>query len=97
MGAFSTRRNESRPGRARRPLASPVAEPAAAGLKMAAAGRAFGGRRPGSNVTEALRVMAQHDQLLEEHRQTFHSFVKLATYGTIFVALVLAVMALTLL
>jgi hypothetical protein len=40
---------------------------------------------------------AHTDPLLEEHRRDFHAFVRFATLGTAFVALVLVLMALFLL
>jgi aa3 type cytochrome c oxidase subunit IV len=41
--------------------------------------------------------MAQEDQMLQEHQQAYKGFVKFSTIGTVLLAVVLALMALTLL
>ncbi|HWA45038.1 MAG TPA: aa3-type cytochrome c oxidase subunit IV [Hypericibacter adhaerens] len=41
--------------------------------------------------------MAQDDQLLLDHQQAYKGFVKFATVGSVLIALLLAVMGLTLL
>jgi hypothetical protein len=64
---------------------------------MAAAAGALTDRHPADTGIRISRAMAQEDQMLHEHREAFNGFVKYGTVFTALVAVVLILMALTLL
>jgi hypothetical protein len=64
---------------------------------MAAAAGGLADRQPTDTGIRTSRAMAQEDQMLHEHQEAFNGFVKYGTVFTALVAVVLVLMALTLL